>query len=146
MTKKEREIAIAIVTLAIADLLTDIMAVYAIGNICPIMGIGIITDEDIMGMMPKCPNCPHSEGVDTDTDTDKHPLIGRRYRVEDNANITDKATGCKGYLKGRETTIVSDPYVDVKEAERMLMVDVFSTDSARDYEVPFREDWLIDEE
>lgn len=143
MTKKEREIAIAIVTLAIADLLTDIMAVYAIGNICPIMGIGIITDEDIMGMMPKCPT---DTGTETDTDTDKHPLIGRRYRVEDNANITDKATGCKGYLKGRETTIVSDPYVDVKEAERMLMVDVFSTDSARDYEVPFREDWLIDEE
>ena len=139
MTERQRKIAIAIVAIAIADVITDIMAVYAISQKYPIIGIGvgIVGDE---GEEVDEQN-PTAEGM---TYADKHPLIGRRYRVEDNENITDKATGCKGYLKGRETTIVSDPHVETKAEERMLMVDVFSSDSARDYEVPFREDWLMD--
>lgn len=83
-------------------------------------------------------------------ETDKHPLIGRRYKVGDNSYIKDKETGLEGMgLYGREVIIVSDPYVETAGAfveREHLFVDVFSTDSARKYRVLFSEDWLIDEE
>lgn len=83
-------------------------------------------------------------------ETDKHPLIGRRYKVGDNSYIKDLKTGCEGGLYGRETIIVSDPYTEEIESfgvkHEHLFVNVFSTDSGRDYRVLFNEGWLIDED
>lgn len=81
--------------------------------------------------------------------SDKHPLIGRRYKVQDNSYIKDLKTGCEGGLYGRETIIVSDPYTEEIDfygnKNEHLFVNVFSTDSGRDYRVLFNEGWLIDE-
>ena len=84
-------------------------------------------------------------------ETDKHPLVGRRYKVRDNSYIIDKESGLSGGLYGREVIIVSDPYVETVKSpivgdHEHLFVDVFSTDSARKYRVLFNESWLIDEE
>ena len=86
--------------------------------------------------------------------TDKHPLIGRRYKVGDNSYIKDIESGVDSGvgLYGREVIIVSDPYVEEipsyfsDEPKKRLFVNVFSTDSARKYRVLFDESWLIDEE
>lgn len=81
--------------------------------------------------------------------SDKHPLIGRRYKVQDNSYIKDLKTGCEGGLYGKETIIISDPYTEVIDfygnKNEHLFVNVFSTDSGRDYRVLFNEGWLIDE-
>lgn len=87
-------------------------------------------------------------------DTDKHPLIGRRYIVNDNSYARDKETGLEvGGLHGKEYIIVSDPYVaEVEpffkggEPHSHLFVDVFSTDSARKYRVLFQERSVVKED
>lgn len=86
-------------------------------------------------------------------DTDKHPLIGRRYIVNDCSYAIDKETGIRvSGLHDKEYIIVSDPYVaDVEPlfmgAERYshLFVDVFSLRSARKYRVLFQERGVIED-
>jgi hypothetical protein len=86
-------------------------------------------------------------------DTDKHPLIGRRYIVNDCSYAIDKETGIRvSGLHDKEYIIVSDPYVaDVEPicmgAERYshLFVDVFSVRSARKYRVLFQERGVIED-
>lgn len=86
--------------------------------------------------------------------TDKHPLIGRRYIVNDNSYARDKETGLEvGGLHGKEYIIVSDPYVaEVEplfkggEPHSHIFVDVFSTDSARKYRVLFQERSVVKED
>lgn len=87
-------------------------------------------------------------------DTDKHPLIGRRYIVEDNSYAIDKETGISVHgLHGKEYIIVSDPYVEEvepifsdEERFKKIFVDVFSTDSARKYRVLFQERCVVKED
>lgn len=87
-------------------------------------------------------------------DTDKHPLIGRRYIVEDNSYAIDKETGINVHgLHGKEYIIVSDPYVEEvepifsdEERFKKIFVDVFSTDSARKYRVLFQERCVVKED
>lgn len=84
-------------------------------------------------------------------DTDKHPLIGRRYIVSDNSYAIDKESGCEvSGLHDKEYIIVSDPYVDEVEffgiRHKHLFVDVFSTDSARKYRVLFCENGVVKED
>lgn len=86
-------------------------------------------------------------------DTDKHPLIGRRYIVDDNSYARDKETGLEVRgLHGKEYIIVSDPYVaEVEplfvggEPHSHLFVDVFSIRSARKYRVLFHERGVIED-
>ena len=85
-------------------------------------------------------------------DTDKHPLIGRRYIVNDNSYAIDKESGLRvGGLHGKEYVIVSDPYVEdvadiyCEEEHKHLFVDVFSIDSARKYRVLFQENGIVAE-
>ena len=84
-------------------------------------------------------------------DTDKHPLIGRRYIVTDNSYAIDKETGSEvSGLDGKEYIIVSDPYVEEVEViydikRENLFVDVFSVRSARKYRVLFEEKGVIEE-
>lgn len=83
---------------------------------------------------------------------DKHPLIGKRYIVEDSSYAIDKEAGVEvSGLNGREYVIVSDPYVAEIESkwtgnkyERMF-VDVFSLRSARKYRVLFQEKSIVEE-
>ena len=84
------------------------------------------------------------------TYAERHPLIGRRMKVQDNSWIIDKETGCETDLYGREVVVVSDPYKEIiytrwddSPIER-LFVDVASLDTGRRYRVLFRESWLID--
>lgn len=121
-----KDIMTGIVALAILDILTDIAFLYSIfGN------------EEV-----------------EDTDTDKHPLIGRRYIVKDNSYAIDKETGVKvSGLHDKEYIIVSDPYVEKvypffneEEGIDQLFVDVFSTDSARKYRVLFQERNVVKED
>lgn len=87
-------------------------------------------------------------------DTDKHPLIGRRYIVNDNSYAIDKETGIDVHgLHGKEYIIVSDPYVEEvkpifkdEEPFKKIFVDVFSIDSARKYRVLFQERGLVEED
>lgn len=87
-------------------------------------------------------------------DTDKHPLIGRRYIVNDNSYAIDKETGIEVHgLHGKEYIIVSDPYVEEVEPIfkggepfKKIFVDVFSIDSARKYRVLFQERGLVEED
>ena len=89
-----------------------------------------------------------------DEDTDKHPLIGRRYVVTDNSYAIDKESGARvGGLHDKEYIIVSDPYVEkvypffIKdEGIDQLFVDVFSIDSARKYRVLFQERNVVKED
>lgn len=85
-------------------------------------------------------------------DSDKHPLIGKRYVVTDNSYAIDKEAGVEvSGLNGKEYVIVSDPYVVEIESkwtgnkyERMF-VDVFSLRSARKYRVLFQEKDVIED-
>ncbi len=87
-------------------------------------------------------------------DTDKHPLIGRRYIVTDNSYAIDKENGARvGGLHDKEYIIVSDPYVEKvypffnkEEGIDQLFVDVFSIDSARKYRVLFQERNVVKED
>ena len=89
-----------------------------------------------------------------DEDTDKHPLIGRRYIVTDNSYAIDKESGARVCgLHDKEYIIVSDPYVEKvypffskEEGIDQLFVDVFSTDSARKYRVVFYENDIVKED
>lgn len=85
-------------------------------------------------------------------DTDKHPLIGRRYIVTDNSYAIDKESGVSvSGLHDKEYIIVSDPYVEevkpiyTEEAFKELFVDVFSVRSARKYRVLFQERNVIED-
>ena len=126
MRKNTTAFAAFIVALIVADLLTDIAFLASVyGN--------EEKDEDFK---------------------DKHPLIGRRYKVGDNSYIKDIESGVDSGigLYGREVIIVSDPYVEEtkefwqNEPTKHLFVNVFSTDSSRKYRVLFDEGWLINEE
>jgi hypothetical protein len=85
-------------------------------------------------------------------DTDKHPLIGKRYVVTDSSYAIDKESGVEvSGLNDKEYVIVSDPYVAEIESswtgnkyERMF-VDVFSLRSARKYRVLFREKDVVED-
>ena len=86
--------------------------------------------------------------------TDKHPLIGRRYIVRDQSYAIDKETSIdvRG-LNGKEYIIVSDPYVaeippifSDGEPHSHIFVDVFSTDSTRKYRVLFQENCIVKED
>lgn len=84
-------------------------------------------------------------------DTDKHPLIGRRYIVTDNSYAIDKESGVSvSGLADKEYIIVSDPYVEEVEfigiKREYLFVDVFSIDSARKYRVLFQERNVVKED
>jgi len=86
-------------------------------------------------------------------ETDKHPLIGRRYIVTDNSYAIDKETGVEvSGLHEKEYIIVSDPYADEVESRwtgdkhKHMFVDVFSTDSARKYRVLFQERNVVKED
>jgi len=87
-------------------------------------------------------------------DTDKHPLIGRRYIVTDNSYAIDKESGTSASgLHDKEYIIVSDPYVEKvypffckEEGIDQLFVDVFSIDSARKYRVLFQERNVVKED
>lgn len=88
----------------------------------------------------------------TEEDTDKHPLIGKRYIVTDNSYAIDKETGVEvSGLHEKEYVIVSDPYMDeVKfrwsgEKHKYMFVDVFSLRSARKYRVLFNERGVIED-
>ena len=78
-------------------------------------------------------------------DTDKHPLIGKRYIVSDNSYAIDKESGVSvSGLHDKEYIIVSDPYIEeidniIGSKVKYLFVDVFSTRSARKYRVLFQE-------
>ena len=86
-------------------------------------------------------------------DTDKHPLIGKRYIVTDNSYAIDKESGARvGGLHDKEYIIVSDPYVEKvypffskEEGIDQLFVDVFSLRSARKYRVLFQERNIIED-
>ena len=86
-------------------------------------------------------------------DTDKHPLIGRRYIVTDNSYAIDKESGARvGGLHDKEYIIVSDPYVEKvypffskEEGIDQLFVDVFSVRSAKKYRVLFQERNIIED-
>ena len=83
-------------------------------------------------------------------DEDKHPLIGKRYVVEDNSYAIDKESGVSvGNLHGKEYVIVSDPYVEEVEffgtTNKHLFVDVFSLRSARKYRVLFQERCVVED-
>lgn len=83
-------------------------------------------------------------------DTDKHPLIGRRYIVTDNSYAIDKESGVRvSGLHDKEYIIVSDPYVEEVEfigiEREYLFVDVFSVRSARKYRVLFQERNVIED-
>jgi len=85
-------------------------------------------------------------------ETDKHPLIGRRYIVKDNSYAIDKESGVEvGGLDGKEYVIVSDPYVEEVKSNwtdntyEHLFVDVFSLRSARKYRVLFQERCVVEE-
>ena len=87
-----------------------------------------------------------------DEDTDKHPLIGKRYIVTDNSYAIDKESGVEvGGLQGKEYIIVSDPYVEDTESiysemvNKHLFVDVFSIRSARKYRVLFQEKDIVED-
>lgn len=84
-------------------------------------------------------------------DTDKHPLIGRRYIVSDNSYAIDKESGADVHgLHDKEYVIVSDPYVEeitniIGDKIKHLFVDVFSLRSARKYRVLFQERNVIED-
>lgn len=85
-------------------------------------------------------------------DTDKHPLIGKRYIVTDNSYAIDKETGVDvSGLHGKEYVIVSDPYMEEVEfrwsgeKHKYMFVDVFSLRSARKYRVLFEEKDVIED-
>ena len=85
-------------------------------------------------------------------DTDKHPLIGKRYIVSDNSFAIDKESGVSvSGLHDKEYIIVSDPYVEevkpiyTEEFFEYLFVDVFSVRSARKYRVLFQERNVIED-
>lgn len=85
-------------------------------------------------------------------DTDKHPLIGKRYIVTDNSYAIDKETGVEvSGLHEKEYVIVSDPYMDEVEfrwsgeKHKYIFVDVFSLRSARKYRVLFNERGVIED-
>jgi hypothetical protein len=114
-----------ILILAILDVLTDIYFLNAILN-------------------------PPQEKEETDTD--KHPLIGRRYIITDNSYAIDKESGVEvSGLNGKEYIIVSDPYVDEVESRwtgskhKLMFVDVFSLRSARKYRVLFCENGIVED-
>lgn len=82
-------------------------------------------------------------------DTDKHPLIGKRYIVTDSSYAIDKESGAEVRgLHGKEYIIVSDVYVEtaghIVEKE-YLFVDVFSIRSARKYRVLFQEKDIVED-
>lgn len=88
----------------------------------------------------------------TEEDTDKHPLIGKRYIVTDNSYAIDKETGVEvSGLHEKEYVIVSDPYMDEVEfrwsgeKHKYMFVDVFSLRSARKYRVLFNERGVIED-
>ncbi len=83
---------------------------------------------------------------------DKHPLIGKRYVVEDNSYAIDKESGVEvSGLHGKEYVIVSDPYVDNVKSDitnwvyQRMFVDVFSLRSARKYRVLFQERCVVED-
>lgn len=86
-------------------------------------------------------------------DTDKHPLIGKRYIVTDNSYAIDKESGARvGGLHDKEYIIVSDPYAEKvypffskEEGINQLFVDVFSIRSARKYRVLFQEKNIVED-
>ncbi len=85
-------------------------------------------------------------------DTDKHPLIGKRYIVTDNSFAIDKESGVEvSGLHGKEYIIVSDVYVEETKnpflniAKERLFVDVFSLRSARKYRVLFQEKDIVED-
>jgi hypothetical protein len=85
-------------------------------------------------------------------DTDKHPLIGKRYIVSDNSYAIDNESGVSvSGLHDKEYIIVSDPYVEevkpiyTEEVFKELFVDVFSVRSARKYRVLFQERNVIED-
>lgn len=85
-------------------------------------------------------------------DTDKHPLIGKRYIVTDNSYAIDKETGVEvSGLHEKEYVIVSDPYMEEVEfrwsgeKHKYMFVDVFSLRSARKYRVLFNERGVIED-
>ena len=84
-------------------------------------------------------------------DTDKHPLIGKRYIVYDNSYAIDKESGASvSGLHDKEYVIVSDPYVEeitniVGVKVKYLFVDVFSLRSARKYRVLFQERYVLED-
>jgi hypothetical protein len=87
---------------------------------------------------------------ENEEDTDKHPLIGKRYIVSDNSYAIDKETGLSvSGLHDKEYIIVSDPYVDevcgFGAIRSHLFVDVFSVRSARKYRVLFQERGVIED-
>lgn len=92
--------------------------------------------------------------TEQEEDTDKHPLIGKRYIVSDNSYAIDKESGARvGGLHDKEYIIVSDPYVEKvypffskEEGIDQLFVDVFSIDSARKYRVLFQERNVVKED
>ena len=118
----------------ISSLILAILAVDAMFDLAFLNAIGI-SDTD-------------------DEDTDKHPLIGRRYIVNDNSYAIDKESGARvSGLHDKEYIIVSDPYVEKvypffskEEGIDQLFVDVFSIDSARKYRVIFQERSVVKED
>ena len=79
------------------------------------------------------------------------PLIGKKYKVQDNSYITVKDSGVSGGLYGKTVTIVSAPYVKEVEAffgekRNEMFVDVKSEDSGLIYSVLFDESWVVDED
>lgn len=78
-------------------------------------------------------------------DTDRHPLVGRRMKPTDNDYIREVETGAKGYLRGVEVIIHSKPYVKEISGKKRLFVKALALDSGFDYELPYKEEWLIKE-
>ena len=79
------------------------------------------------------------------SDTDRHLLVGRRMKPTDNDYIREVETGAKGYLRGVEVIIHSKPYVKEFNGKKKLFVKALSFDSGFDYELPYKEEWLIKE-
>lgn len=78
------------------------------------------------------------------------PLIGKKYKVQDNSYITVKDSGVSGGLYGKTVTIISAPYI--KEVDTLygkkqeMFIDVKSDESGLTYSVLFDEGWIIDED
>lgn len=116
--------------------LNFILALIAIDLMCDLLFLNSIVIDD----------------AEDENDEDKHPLIGKRYIVEDNSYAMDKESGVEADgLNGKEYIIVSDPYKDsvksrwTDESHEHMFVDVFSLRSARKYRVLFQERCVVED-